>query len=218
LAKVHTEEVMNLDSMRSLHGRRGAVAAAALAVGALLSVAALTATPASAQLQLPKGQPGLPAAPGAAASGGPATGGIPPPPFGGQGVPGGPDPMATLPDLPGVVPWPLLGSVKVKAVRDRFVPEFPASVARLHRQDVKVQGFMMPLEAGDSQKHFLLTVTPQTCAFCVPAGPEGIVEVRTRKPVKVTFEPVVVAGRFEVLKDDPMGVYYRINDGEAVRR
>jgi uncharacterized protein len=200
---------MNLDWMRRLRDCRGAVAAAALAVGAL------TAAPASAQLQLPKGQPGLPAAPGAAASGGPATGGIPPPPFGGQGTP---DPMATLPDLPGVLPWSLLGSVKVKAVRDRFMPEFPASVARLHRQDVKVQGFMMPLEAGDSQKHFLLTVTPQTCAFCVPAGPEGIVEVRTRKPVKVTFEPVVVAGRFEVLKDDPMGVYYRITDGEAVRR
>jgi uncharacterized protein len=186
---------------------------ARLAVG--VAVGLLVAAPAMAQLQLPKGQPGLPAAPATAAPPGPATGGIAPAPFGGHG---GPDPNATLPDLPGVLPWQLLGSVKVKAVRDRFVPEFPASVARLHRQDVKVQGFMMPLEPGDAQKHFLLTVTPQTCAFCVPAGPEGIVEVRTRKPVKVTFEPVVVAGRFEVLKDDPMGIYYRIIDGEAVRR
>jgi uncharacterized protein len=181
--------------------------------------------PASAQLQLPKGQPGLPAAPGAASSAGgaagaasgpaSAAGGIPPAPFGGHA---GSDPAATLPDVPGVLPWQLLASVQIKPVRDRFVPEFPASVQRLNRQAVKVQGFMLPLEPGDSQKHFLLTVTPQTCAFCVPAGPEGIVEVRTRKPVKVTFEPVIVAGRFEVLKDDPMGVYYRINDGEAVRR
>jgi len=34
--------------------------------------------------------------------------------------------------------------------------------------------------------------------------------------VKMTFEPLVIAGRLEVLRDDPLGVYYRIQDGEAL--
>jgi len=173
-----------------------------MAKGMAIAVVALgLVAPAGAQLQMPRGEPGA------------ATGGIPPVPFGSHD-----GAATTLPDLPGVLPWSLLGAVKVVPVRDRFVPEFPASVQRLHRQAVKVQGFMMPLEPGEGQKHFLLTVTPQTCAFCIPAGPEGIVEVRTKRPVKVTFEPVVVSGRLEVLKDDPMGVFYRISDGEPVKR
>jgi uncharacterized protein len=179
---------------------------------------AALASQAFGQVQLPRGEPGLPPPSGqaaAAAQSGAATGGIPPAPFGGHQFGA---PSATLPDLPGVLPWQLLGTVKIVQSRDRFVPEYPPSVARLDGKEVKVQGFMLPLEAGDRQKHFLLTSTPQTCAFCVPAGPEGIVEVRTRSPVRVTFDPIVVSGRFEVLKDDPMGVFYRIGNGEPVAR
>jgi hypothetical protein len=89
-------------------------------------------------------------------------------------------------------------------------------VRKLDKQEVKLVGFMMPLQTGEKQSHFLLTVTSQTCAFCVPAGPEGIVEVRTKTPVRVTFDPVVIAGRLEVLRDDPLGVYYRLSEGEPV--
>jgi hypothetical protein len=89
-------------------------------------------------------------------------------------------------------------------------------VSRLTRQDVRLVGFMLPLQPGDRQSHFLLTVTSQTCAFCVPAGPEGIVEVRAKTPVKVTFDPILIAGRFEVLRDDPLGVYYRLTNGESL--
>jgi hypothetical protein len=156
-----------------------------------------------------------------AASGaaGVVTGGIPPPPFGGGGFPGlqaQPQLAPPLPEVPGTLPWTLLAQVKTVRVKDRFVPEFPAEVRQLDRQPVKIVGFMLPLQTGERQSHFLLTVTSQTCAFCVPAGPEGIVEVRTRSPVRVTFDPIVIAGRLEVLRDDPVGVYYRISDGQSV--
>jgi uncharacterized protein len=87
----------------------------------------------------------------------------------------------------------------------------------LNNREVKIQGFMMPLETGEKQRHFLLTITPQTCAFCIPAGPEGMVEIRTKTPIKVTFEPLVLTGKFEVLANDPMGLYYRMPDGKSVR-
>jgi hypothetical protein len=48
----------------------------------------------------------------------------------------------------------------------------------------------------------------------VPGGPEQLVEVRTRTPVKYTFDPVVLSGKLAVLKDDPTGVFYRLTDAQ----
>jgi len=81
----------------------------------------------------------------------------------------------------------------------------------------RVQGFMMPLEPGERQKHFLLTSVPLTCSFCTPGGPESMVEVKTKTPVKYTLEPVVVEGRFSVLADDSYGLYYRMTEAVAVK-
>jgi hypothetical protein len=71
---------------------------------------------------------------------------------------------------------------------------------------------MMPLQVGDKQTHFVLAAMPVTCSFCMPGGPESLVEVKTKRPVKYSFEPIVVTGKLSVLKDDPTGVFYRITD------
>jgi hypothetical protein len=94
------------------------------------------------------------------------------------------------------------------------VPQFSSGVAALDKKDVKVQGFMMPLEMGDQQSHFVLAAMPTTCAFCLPGGPESLVEVMMKKPVKYTFDALVVTGKLSVLKDDPSGIFYRITDAE----
>ena len=112
----------------------------------------------------------------------------------------------------GVLAWALLSAVTTKVDNKKVIPTFPAPVKALDRTTVKVQGFMMPLEPGEKQRHFLLSAVPTTCNFCVPAGPEGLVEVRTRTPVKYTLDPVVVEGRLSVLMDDPYGLFYRISD------
>jgi hypothetical protein len=75
---------------------------------------------------------------------------------------------------------------------------------------------MMPLDMGEKQKRFLLVAMPPTCAFCLPGGPDQLVEVLARTPVKYGFEPIVITGKFVVLKDDPMGLYYRLTDAVAV--
>ena len=76
---------------------------------------------------------------------------------------------------------------------------------------------MMPLEPGEKQKHFLLSSVPMTCSFCTPGGPESMVKVKTKTPVKYSMEPVVVEGRFAVLNDDPYGLYYRVTDAVGVK-
>jgi uncharacterized protein len=123
-----------------------------------------------------------------------------------------------LPELKGVVSWRTLAQVEAVQIKDRFVPQFSSNVTALDKKEVKLQGFMMPLDMGDRQKRFLLAAMPPTCAFCLPGGPDQIVEVQARVPVRYGFEPIIVSGRFVVLKDDPMGLFYRLTDAVAVSR
>jgi hypothetical protein len=117
-----------------------------------------------------------------------------------------------LPERKDIVTWKVFGQVELVKQKDRYVPKFAPEVAALDQKQVKVQGFMMPLQVGDKQSHFVLTAMPQTCAFCMPGGPESMVEVKSKTPIKYTFEPVVVTGRLAVLKDDPTGVFYRLTE------
>jgi hypothetical protein len=123
----------------------------------------------------------------------------------------------TLPERNDVVSWQTLSQVELVKQKDRYVPKFAPGVAALDQKEVKVQGFMMPLGMGDKQTHFVLSAMPQTCAFCMPGGPESMVEIKSKTPVKYTFEPVVVSGKLVVLKDDPTGIFYRITDATPVK-
>jgi len=125
-----------------------------------------------------------------------------------------PSQFKPLPDRKDVVSWKLLAQVELVKMKDKYVAQFSSDVAALDKKEVKVQGFMMPLEMGDKQTHFILSAMPQSCAFCMPGGPEQLVEVRTKTPVKYTFDPVVLTGKLAVLKDDPTGVYYRLTDAQ----
>jgi hypothetical protein len=129
-------------------------------------------------------------------------------------APPGVDPslFKPLPDRNDVVSWKVLSQVELVKQKDRYVPQFAAAVVALDKKEVKVQGFIMPLQLGAQQSHFVLTAMPQTCAFCLPGGPESMVEVKSKTPVKYTFEPVVLTGKLEVLKDDPTGVFYRLTE------
>jgi uncharacterized protein len=125
---------------------------------------------------------------------------------------GGDQQFKPLPDRKDVVSWKTLQQVELVKQKDRYVPQFAKDVAALDQKEVKMQGFMMPLQVGDKQSHFVLTAMPQSCAFCLPGGPESMVEVKSKTPVKYTFEAVVLSGKLTVLKDDPTGIFYRLTD------
>lgn len=115
----------------------------------------------------------------------------------------------------GTVPWQLLQSTKtVQRPDKKFGPAFPKEVKELDKQQVKLFGFMMPLDQAKKQKRFLLSAFPPHCSFCLTAGPESLVEVLADKPIDFTFEPIVVAGRMAVLENDV--VYYRLTQAVAV--
>ena len=75
---------------------------------------------------------------------------------------------------------------------------------------------MIPLDIGEKQKRFLISAVPPHCQFCLPAGPDALVEVEAKTSVNYTFDPIVVSGKFAVVKDDPSGVLYRMTDAGRV--
>jgi hypothetical protein len=135
----------------------------------------------------------------------------------GPGVHSPNSPFAPLPQRTDVLPWSVLTDVKTRIVKNRVYPVFPPAVLALKDKTQRIQGFMMPLEPGERQKHFLISSVPLTCSFCVAGGPESMVEVKTKTPVKYTMEPVVVEGRLSVMTDDEYGLYYRIVDAISVK-
>jgi hypothetical protein len=115
----------------------------------------------------------------------------------------------------GTVPWEVLQQAKTVQKADRkFGPQFTDQIRGLDRKTVRLYGFMMPLDQARQQKRFLLASFPPHCPFCLPGGPESMVEVIADKPVEFTYEPVTVSGQLAVLDDDV--VYYRLTHAAAV--
>ena len=111
--------------------------------------------------------------------------GIPP-----SGLPSAPTYSSTLlPELSGVVSWKTLSQVEPDIQNQRMVPKFSDAILALDRKPVRVQGFILPLDIGDQQRHFLLSAVPPHCQFCLPAGPEALVEVTAKKSVAYGIEP-----------------------------
>ena len=135
----------------------------------------------------------------------------------GAGTHGAGSPFAPLQARNDVIPWSVLTDVKTKTEKNRILPVFNTSQTALNQKIQRIQGFMMPLEPGTSQRHFLLSSVPLTCSFCTAGGPESMVEVRTKTPVKYGMEAVVVEGKFAVLNDDSYGLYYRMTDATPVK-
>jgi uncharacterized protein len=135
----------------------------------------------------------------------------------GPGVHGANSPFPALVPRDDVLPWSVLTSVKSKKVKTKFLPAFTPVQLALNQKTQRIQGYMMPLEPGEKQVHFLLSSVPLTCSFCTPGGPESMIEVKSKTPVKYSMEPVVVEGIFSVLEDDSYGLYYRMTDAKSVR-
>ncbi|MDD2180142.1 DUF3299 domain-containing protein [Acidovorax sp. D2M1] len=126
-------------------------------------------------------------------------------------------PIAPLPQRNDVVPWSALTDLSKKTTKDGILPVFNDAQKGMDKTTQRIQGFMVPLDAKPTQTHFILTSVPLTCSFCTPGGPESMVEVKAKTPVRYSLEPVVVEGKFTVLPNDPYGLYYRVVDAVPVK-
>jgi uncharacterized protein len=127
-------------------------------------------------------------------------------------------PVSTAPssrppvDAKGLVSWKTLAQVEEVKVDNRVLPKFSAQITALDSKEVRLQGFMMPLEPGTKQKRFLLSANVPSCPFCMPGGPDSLIEVLCKKPIAFNMEPIIISGKLSVLSDDPTGLWYRVTD------
>jgi hypothetical protein len=98
-----------------------------------------------------------------------------------------------------------------------IVPEFSDEVKALDDQTVKVAGYMMPLENGDQQKHFLLMAYPPDCPFCMTAGPQYLIEIKTEEAIAFSYKPLLLEGTMQLLEQDETGMFYRISDAKLIK-
>jgi uncharacterized protein len=125
-------------------------------------------------------------------------------------------PSQFLPERAGFTSWRTLAQVELVKRNNKMAPSFAPAIAALDGKTSRVQGFMIPLDIGDNQKRFLLVAAPPHCSFCLPAGPDSMIEIRAKQGVRYRFEAVSLSGTFQLLKDDPAGLYYRLTDATAV--
>lgn len=115
-----------------------------------------------------------------------------------------------LPERDDVVSWRRLGALETWEEDDLLAAEFPDDILALEGKTIRVQGFMMPLEQGDQQRHFLLSASTPSCFYCAPGGPESVVEVKAERGLAFTFDALTLEGELELLDPNEMGMFYRL--------
>jgi len=120
---------------------------------------------------------------------------------------------------PGGTSWRLLETTRLNDRTDpktRMIytrPTFPPAVRALAGKQVKVAGWMMPLENGARQKHFVLLGYPPGCPFHMHAMPNQFIEVYAVVPVRVDeMNPTIITGTLELTGQDESGIFYRLRN------
>jgi len=133
----------------------------------------------------------------------------------------GPKDHPPLTEPGGALSWAALSNLEtsfrtIAPLQTEMTVDVAPQVRALDGTDVTIAGFIYPLEGGETHKRFLLSAYPPGCPFCLPGGPAELVEVECADPVKFSYDPVTLSGRFSVLKDDPGGLLYRLTGARAV--
>lgn len=123
-----------------------------------------------------------------------------------------------LPSPADALSWDVLAKVKWTEKDGLPSPRFNKEQLALDGQEVVLPGFMLPLDQTPKQKHFLLSRTPPSCFYCMPGGPEEVVEVLAAEGLAFSMDPFVLKGRLELLKSNEMGLFYRLKDARVAPR
>lgn len=123
--------------------------------------------------------------------------------------------IPALPEVERGIPWSELMQARVRYEGGDIAADFPIDIAARAGKTVRIAGFMTPLQAEESQRWFLLTSSPPHCYFDIPGGPAGTIEVLAPDGVDVSWEPVVIEGRFEPVARGK-GAVYKLHDAKRV--
>ena len=124
---------------------------------------------------------------------------------------------------PQLTGWELLSSVEIVTGYDDFMgteieqPRFTEQLKLREGKEITLEGFIIPLQQEGEQDYFVLSRFPyQSCFFCGAAGPETVVEVYSDKKFQYTDERVSVTGKLRLNDDNPLHLFYILDDAEVI--
>lgn len=102
-----------------------------------------------------------------------------------------------------------------------YTPHFPPELKAMENQIVTLPGYLVPLNAGRTHTHFLISVLPiMQCSFCGTNDIPPMVEVHVKKgnSIKFSEDPIAIRGRVFLNTDISSGnSEIQIMDAEIVK-
>jgi hypothetical protein len=120
--------------------------------------------------------------------------------------------------------WKTLAKITYKKQYDEMlgfkidVPVFSDDVKKLAGKEIKIKGYIIPVEGYKSHKEFIFSAFPYSmCFFCGGAGPETVMEVYAKEAIKFSADPITIKGKLELNDSDINRLIYAIRDVELVK-
>lgn len=119
--------------------------------------------------------------------------------------------------------WATLGKITFKKEFDASLgfkidkPVFSDEIKALANKVVEIKGYIIPTDGYKSHTEFILSAFPYNmCFFCGGAGPETVMEIYAKTPIKFTSEAVTIKGKLELNSDDVNRLIYSLTSAEPV--
>ena len=119
--------------------------------------------------------------------------------------------------------WKTLGKITFRKQYDEMmgfkvdVPVFSEDVQALSEKEVVLKGYIIPVDGYKSHSEFVFSAFPYNmCFFCGGAGPETVMEVTAKNPIKYTAEAITIKGKLHLNDDDINSLIYSLTEVELV--
>lgn len=120
--------------------------------------------------------------------------------------------------------WKTLSKITYKKEYDEIMgfkvdkPVFSRDVLALEDKTIEIKGYIIPVEGYKGHKEFVFSAFPYNmCFFCGGAGPETVMEVKAKEPIKYSAEAVTLKGILKTNADDINRLIYSLTDAELVK-
>lgn len=120
--------------------------------------------------------------------------------------------------------WKTLGKISYKKEYDELMgfkidkPVFGNEVKALDGKEVTVKGYIIPVEGYKSHSEFIFSAFPYSmCFFCGGAGPETVMEVEAKEPIKYSADAITIRGVLKLNDKDINRLMYKLVNVRLVK-
>lgn len=117
--------------------------------------------------------------------------------------------------------WSTLAKVTYKVGRDEYgelsIPVFGEGIQKMAGTEIELPGYIVPFDGMFKPDHIILSALPiAACFFCGSGGPESVIEVYLKEPIKYTANGIRVKGKLELNETDYNQLMYILKDAVMV--